>query len=179
MKKLLFTSIIALLTACSEADQGKHNACQYVREQIPNQADNIKSVEVVGEDSLLSDIILAFEQGRFAKAGNDYWQGNISREEYRKIIDEHDRILQDIFYSWAYSAVTNDSLRGIRKYDSCWRKVYTVRVTMKSGDTHEPRVMMDNDGITPYIIEKDMEMKLEEYQRHINQANEDCLFGKP
>jgi hypothetical protein len=56
-----------------------------------------------------------------------------------------------------------------------WRKVYKVLVTMKSGDTKEPRVLMDNDGITPKMLEMDFGKQLEEYEREIMQANEDCF----
>lgn len=44
-----------------------------------------------------------------------------------------------------------------------WRKVYTIRVTMKSGSTKEPRVLMDQDGITPRCMEKEFEKELKDY----------------
>ena len=177
MKKVLMTMVVSAIVACSSSPygQGGENACLYVKEQVSGLRDDIAKVEVMGEDSLLSDIVLSFERGSFAKAGVDFWDGNISREEYQKIIDERAQLLQDIQNSWQFSMVVNDSLKQLSKYDGMWRKVYKVLVTMKSGDTKEPRVLMDNDGITPRMLEMDFGRQLEEYQRDILQANEDCL----
>ena len=184
MKKKVFIGLVGLmgLIGCVDGGmkygKGGENAIQFVKEQVPGLRDDIASVEVIEEDSLLSDIALAHDAARFAMAGADFWQGNISREEYQRIIDERERLLYDIEYSWRFPLVVNDSLKKLSKFENQWRKVYKVLVTMKSGDTREPRVLMDGDGITPTMLERDFEMQLEEYHREILQANEDCLFGK-
>ena len=184
MKKVLL-SITALLViaGCGEGNgsnygKGGENACQFVREQIPNQAENIASINVVGEDSVLSDIILSFNQVKIAKAGSDFWKGTLSREDYLKIIDEESQVLYDIKMSWIAPDVAGDSLRKLDKYNSSWRKAYVVKVTMKSGDTKEPRVLMDMDGLTPRLLEMDFIKSLDEYDRKIKQATEDCIFGR-
>ena len=184
MKKVLL-SITALLViaGCGEGNGSKYgkggeNACQYVREQIPNQTENIASINVVGEDSVLTDNILAFNQVKFAKAGSDFWKGTLSREDYQKIIDEESQVLYDIKMSWIAPDVAGDSLRKLDKYNSSWRKAYVVKVTMKSGDTKEPRVLMDMDGLTPRLLEMDFIKSLDEYDRKIKQATEDCIFGR-
>ena len=43
---------------------------------------------------------------------------------------------------------------------------------MKSGTTKEPRVMMDNDGITPRMIERDMENAIRDFTNKILDAQE-------
>ena len=171
------TMAVAVVVACSSSPygQGGENACQFVKEQVPGLREDIAKVEVVGEDSLLSDIALTFSRGSFAKAGVDFWEGNISPDEYQKIIDERAQLLRDIQDSWQFPLVVNDSLKTLSKFDGMWRKVYKVIVTMKSGDTKEPRVLMDNDGITPRMLEMDFGKQLEEYEREIMQANEDCF----
>lgn len=183
----IFIIVMMIITSCKQVKESSHhddfgkggeNAIQFVREQVPSQIENIAKMEVIEEDSLLSDIALVFERVRFAKAGADFWEGKISREDYRRIIDERAQLLQDIQYSWQFPTVINDSLKGMGKFNGMWRKVYKVRVTMKSGVTREPRVMMDEDGVTPRIIERDFEKELDEYQREILQANEDCIFGR-
>ena len=146
-----------------------------MKEQVPGLRDDIAKVEVIREDSLLSDIALTFSRGSFAKAGVDFWEGNISPDEYQKIIDERAQLLRDIQDSWQFPLVVNDSMKTLSKFDGMWRKVYKVLVTMKSGDTKEPRVLMDNDGITPRMLEMDFGKQLEEYEREIMQANEDCF----
>ena len=179
MKKVILMMMMAVAGCTSSPyGQGGENACQFVKEQVPGLRDNIAKMEVIAEDSLLSDIALAFSRGSFAKAGVDFLEGNISRENYQKIIDERAQLLQDIQDSWQFSMVVNDSLRRLSKYDDMWRKVYKVLVTMKSGDTKEPRVLMDNDGITPRMIEMDFGRQLEDYQRDILQANDDCILKK-
>lgn len=181
MKKM-FLFIAVLFVSCnaeqSKYGQGGHNACQFVKEQVPQLRDDIQSVKVIEEDSLLTDMILAFDQVRFAKAGLDFLDGNLSRDNYQKIVNEEALILYDIKSSWAYPMVVNDSLKKLSKYDDCWRKVYTICVTMKSGTTKEPRVLMENDGITPRALEMDFIRSLDDYDKNIKQATEDCLFGR-
>ena len=179
MKKMILMMMMAVAGCTSSPyGQGGENACQFVKEQVPGLRDNIAKMEVIAEDSLLSDIALAFSRGSFAQAGVDFLEGNISRENYQKIIDERAQLLQDIQDSWQFSMVVNDSLRRLSKYDDMWRKVYKVLVTMKSGDTKEPRVLMDNDGITPRMLEMDFGRQLEDYQRDILQANDDCILKR-
>lgn len=171
---------MTLLTiiSCGKYGEGGRNACQFVKEQVPGLRDDIKNVEVIAEDSLLSDMMLAFGQPEFAKAGTDFWEGTISRDDYARIIDSTTLVLQDVANSWQYSNVVNDSLRRLKKYEDEWRKVYTVRVTMKSGVTRDARVLMDRDGRTPRTLENDFMKKLEEYQQIILEADKDCHFGQ-
>lgn len=183
MKKvLLLIALMVTISSCNtdqmKYGQGGKNACQYVKEQVPQLRDDIQSIEVIEEDSLLTDRILAFDQVKFARAGADFWEGSLSREEYQKIIDEASLTLYDIRSSWVTPLAVNDSLKKLSKYDDCWRKVYTIRITMKSGTTKEPRVLMENDGITPRALEMDFIRSLDDYDRNIKQATEDCLFGR-
>lgn len=171
MKRLLTLFIVSLLIACQQQpfDQGKQNAIQYVNEQFPLYRDDIASVEVIKTDTLLSDIALIFEMTKFAKAGTEFLQNNISRGEYQNIIDERESLINDINNSWSYKSV-NDSLKRLTKFDGMWRRVYTIRITMKSSDVKEQRIMMENDGIKPYIIESKFIQQLEEYERKIAHA---------
>ena len=180
-KVLLSISALLVIAGCGEGNSNKYgkggeNACQYIREQIPNQAENIASINVVGEDSVLTDI--TFNQVKFAKAGSEFWKGKLSTEGYQKIIDEEYQVLYDIKMSWIAPDVVGDSLRKLDKYNGYWRKAYVVKVTMKSGVTKEPRVLMDTDGLTPRLLEKDFVKSLDEYDQKIKQATEDCIFGR-
>lgn len=180
MKKILIFALAAVMVVgCSagkqggqaaETDKGAENACQFVKEQVPELREDIESVEVIETDTLLSDIILSFERIRFAEATTKFIDEEISRNEFEKIIQDRELILKDIGYSWDFGIVVNDSLRKLEKYESCWRKVYKVKVTMKSGTTREPRVLMDNDGITPRMLETKFGRELEEYYEDIERA---------
>lgn len=180
MKKVLFTFLALLLISCNTGQmkygQGGRNACQFVKEQVPGMREDIQSVEVVKEDSLMGDIGITFAKTTLAKSCVDFMEGRLSKEKFTKVIDSLSNVGTDIYYSWKYSTVVNDSLKFLPKYTHLWRKVYTIRVTMKSGITKEPRVLMDQDGTTPRMIEKDMEKDIEEFTKKILEAQEMTWF---
>lgn len=119
-------SLLILLSGCvGKFGVGGDNAAQYIKEKLVLQSDNIKSIETIEEDSLMTDLGLYFRD------------------------DNKPLLKSDIIHSWIYGIVVNDSLRKLEKYDGMWRKVFTVCVTMKSGKTHRVRVLMDEDGTTP------------------------------
>lgn len=178
MKKAFLFIIAAMLIGCQGGNgfgQGGKNAAQYVKEQVPNQADNIASIETIAEDSLLCDMGFSFAEMQLSKKGLELMQGTIKAEEYEALIDSISHAATDITYSWQFSDVVNDSLMKLPQYEFLWRKAYTVRVTMKSGDTREPRVLMDNDGITPRMMEVDMQKAIEDHTKRILEAQETLI----
>ena len=179
MKKVLLIVIAAILVGCqgvgNKFGQGGKNAAQYVREQVPEQADNIASIETIYEDSLLCDIGFSFAEIQLSKKSLELMQGTIKPAEYETLIDSISQAATDITYSWQFSDVVNDSLMKLPQYDGLWRKAYTVRVTMKSGDTREIRVLMDNDGITPRMMERDMQKAIEDHNKRILEAQETLI----
>lgn len=147
MRNFLFLlAAIAAVSCSGKFGAGGENAAQFVREQFGGNSDNIASIEPIFEDSLLGDTPLLF---------------------YQTPVDERIEILQDVQNSWFYGIVVNDSLKSLDKYDGAWRKVYTVCVTMKSGAKNEVRVLMDGDGVTPRMLERDFNALLGNYQREI------------
>jgi len=163
MKKVLFSIAILMMsmTACNNSPYGEggYNACQFVKEQVPELRNDIVSVEVIAEDSLLSDIGLTFASGRAAKIKNAYNEGRISYNEMDRVLDSCKAELMAVEQSWKYGTVS----KRIKKYKNQWRKVYTVKVMMKSGIIKTPRVLMEQDGLTPQKIESDFMINLMEY----------------
>ena len=176
----MITMLATVLTACDSEKmkygQGGRNACQYVREQIPEQAENIERVEVIDEDSLLGVEYLVTGDVAVCEAETDYYKGRISRQRLDAIIDSVARSLQDVQESWTVGIVVNDSLRRLEKYRSHWRQVYTVQVTMKSGVTKYPRVLMDRNGPTPYCMEKDVERAIAEHTQTLTEAIRNIIY---
>ncbi len=176
MKKYLVIAFLLVLTGCNQTQmkygQGGKNACQFVKEQVPGLRDDIQDVEVIAEDSLLCDLGMTFGDLTLSKQGAAFLKGEISKEELRATIDSVAKAATDVEYSWRFSNVVNDSLKQLSKYDGMWRKVYTIKVTMKSGTTKEPRVLMDTDGQTPRMMERDMEKAIEEHTKHILEVQE-------
>lgn len=181
MKKLLLFVAVMLVASCSQVankyGQGGKNAVQYVKEQVPGLRDDIESIEVIGEDSLLCDIGLTFGNLQMLRAEGDFYEGKISRARLDAIIDSVAKAITDVEFSWKFSNVINDSLRKLTKYDHQWRKVYQIRVTMKSGDVKEPRVLMDQDGITPRCLEKDFEKTLQKYTDDMMGVTNRLIYG--
>ncbi len=154
MKKAL-TILLALAIISCTGNQGERNACQFVRENAGLLADNIKSVEVIGQDSA---IILIFEKALLATRWADFLElastGEFGGEDvstYKDFLDSMMQKYSDAVLSWDGSFLVADSVR--HKYD--WRQVYTVKVTMQSGSTKTTRVLMDRDRITPRLLERD------------------------
>lgn len=174
MKKVIFLLMATVIVACSDNKYGVggRNACQFVKEQVPGLRDDIASVEVIEEDSLLSDFGMIFGSTLLAKSCAEFQEGKLSKDVFRNIIDSLAHDATDVTYSWQFSNVINDSLKTLKRYDGQWRKVYKVRVTMKSGDMKEPRVMMDNDGITPRMMERDIEKSIEDFTNKILSAQQ-------
>jgi hypothetical protein len=173
MKKIVTITIMLLVVvSCqqSEFGRGGMNAEQFVKENALLLRDDIASFRTVREDSLLSDIALSFGRTQLIQAGTNFLEGTISRDDYMKVINERTLLLKDIQDCWQFPAVVGDSLRRLSKYNGMWRKAYTVEVTMKSGVTKSPRVLMDSDGTTPRMMERDMMKVLDEYDRQIAKA---------
>ena len=181
--KQVFLSFLVIfcIASCNteqlEYGQGGRNACQFVKEQAPELRDDIQDIEVIAEDSLLTTVGLTMESPRLAKAESDYYAGTITESQFEEVISDFAKMSNDIENSWRFGSVVNDSLHQLKKYEYMWRKVYTVRVTMKSGATKEPRVLMENDGVTPRCIEKDFEKELREYVDQMMDVINRKLYG--
>lgn len=171
MKKYSLVAILFILIGCSQTPSkyglGGRNACQFIKEQVQECHDDIQDIEVVAEDSLLCDLGMTFGDITLSKQGSAFLNGEISKEELSATIDSIAMAATDVENSWRFSNIVNDSLKMLSKYDGIWRKVYTIRINMKSGTTKDFRVLMDTDGITPRMIERDMEKAIEEHTKHI------------
>ena len=178
MKKVLFLLLMCVVVGCTtdmKYGQGGRNACQYVKEQVPGLRDDIASVEVIEEDSLLTDLYLDSGDLALHKGEVDYYENRISRQQLDSIIDSVGVALKDLEWSWTLGVV-NDSLKRLEKYRTQWRKVYKVQVTMKSGVTKYPRVMMDYDGVTPYCLEKDIEHSVQEHTNTLTSTIRNIIY---
>ena len=182
MKKAIIFFVVMTLLSCNDSvvskyGKGGQNAVQYLRERTLDVASEIESIEVTGVDTLLSDVLLTFGSVEFARAGADFWDDKISKEDYQENIDIFSQTVTDITNSWMYPMVVNDSLRKLSKYDGAWRVVFEITTTMKSTSTKTTRVLMDNDGITPRMTEKEFTLNMNEWTEKIVEAQRD-LYKK-
>ena len=171
MKKVLYFLLTLMLVSCNQTSsrfgQGGRNAVQFVKEQLPDVAQNAESIEVTGEDSLLCDIGLMFGINDIDKALDRYNDGEITLKEAMAVRDSVMHDGADVEDSWKFGSIVTDSLKQLSKYEGQWRKVYTVTIKMKSQTTNEVRVMMDNDGTTPRFTDKQFSDRLYELCRRI------------
>lgn len=175
MKKVFTIIFAAMVIGCQGGGgfgQGGKNAAQYVKEQVPIQADNIASIETIAEDTLMSDMGFEFAEMELSKKGTELINGTIKVDDYISVMDSVSNAVTDVVFSWQFGKVANDSLKSLPKYDGIWRKVYTVRLTMKSSDTKEYRVLMDDDGITPRMMESDMIQSVEDHKRNLKELQD-------
>lgn len=168
MKKVMLLIMAVAIIACGETDQGRKNACQYVREQMPEQLVNIKSVEVVKVDSVISPFTISLGTSEIHSMRSDYYGGGIAIEEWRAYSDSMLSIGLDAERSWIMLKEWNDSLKMLSKYTELWRKAYLVEVTMKSGAIKQYRVCMNEDGITPFMTFEQFKPKLDEFLKALN-----------
>ncbi len=179
MKKLLlFLTIITLISCVPE---GEKNAIQYIREKIHESnkysIDDVQSIDVVGTDSAITVVDMSILFGEIYRLGTGYLQGKVNRETYGKALTNANEMLYDIYCSFDRGMVVNDSLKKLVKYKDMWRKVYTVRITNKSKTYKFVRVMMDRDGVTPFMTEAEFGSELQKYQDEIQNAQENMLYN--
>lgn len=154
-------TILSLIICCdknvnNQYGQSGNNAIQYVKENSEVKSDVIESIEITQVDSLLSDDIL---DERAFKEKADIFYKTDNKEEFGKTVDEVATQVRDLYSSWRYGE-RNDSLRKLSKYQDAWRLVYTVTITTKSTAQHNIRVLMDKDGITPQMTEKEFKERM-------------------
>lgn len=161
MRKFYFLMAALAVFSCSgKYGKGGDNAAQFVREQVPGLRADIERIEVVGVDTLLSDVGLMFASNRASSAKMAFYAGRLSYDEVDFVLDSCAAELLHVNNSWRYGVTP----KGDGKYASQLRIVYTIRVTMKSGQVKEPRVLMEADGVTPRMLERDFETELLNYQ---------------
>lgn len=172
MKRIVTITIALMMVSCNNSNFGRggSNAEQFVRENAVMLRDDIASIETIREDSVLGDTGIGFQTMKLLEAGTNYLQGNITRDEYAQIINEATLLMKDIQDCWDSPTSVGDSLRRSGKYDGMWRKAYTVEVTMKSSIKKTHVVLMDKDGTTPRMTEREFASDIDKFSRDISRA---------
>lgn len=118
--KRIMTIIIAasfFMFGCSndgiKYGQGGVNAIQFVKEQVPELGNDIDEIEVIGEDSLLSDLGLTFASIRAASIKAAYFEDRVSYGEMERVLDSCKAELMAVEQSWKYGTVS----KRIKKYE--------------------------------------------------------------
>lgn len=167
-KVLLFIALLALVS-CSEKnqkhDQGGENACQYIREKFPELREDIQSVDVVYDDSVM---VLLYKTLDIYEEQHKCFDNKITIKQLRAYRDSMQNIYFDVMRSWVMDKKDNDSLRHLSKYKGLWRKAYLIEVTMKSSKTSQYRVSMDEDGTTPSMTSDEFYKSSESFYKALD-----------
>ncbi len=164
MKNILLLGVIIMtLFVCCGKNQGNKygrggtNACQFAIEKAGIQSEIIKSVDITYVDSLLTDDVL--DEKKLKEKSYACYEKKISEKEFDKIKQEEETKMRDLFLSWKFKE-KNDSLKKLAKYQGALKLVYTVTITTKSTAQQNYRVLMNEDGITPLMTEKEFKEKM-------------------
>ena len=170
-----------LLAACDKPDtpyygKGGENAAQYIREQYPSIAHNARSVRAVARDTVLSVTRLSLDMARFAICKADFTAGKISARRYQEMLEEKMQEINDVRLSWDLGGDSNDSLMRLEKYRHGWQVAYTVEAKMKGGLKMTFRVLMENNGTTPYMTGDKVDKEIHRYADEAGKAYQ-TLYG--
>lgn len=178
MKQLLLLALSAIVIVACNTEQNKYglggrNACQFVKEQVPELREEIEKIEVIEEDSIICDIGLVRGMQRLNQVESLYYQNRVTRKDLEFVADSLNLELTFVENCWKSGVPKTYG----NKFDGQWRKVYTIRVTMKSGVTKEPRVLMEQNGITPRMLESDFEKWLQNYASDLMGVYRLLIYG--
>jgi hypothetical protein len=152
MKKVTFIMIMlmTIMSCGSKFGEGGDNAAQYVREQMPELANDAVSVEVVNTDTVnVYDISTLTKELEMKEIDADL--KNITFKELREFADSIDKMSEP-------------------------RLMYVVEITAKSSKKTEVKVIMEKDGTTPYML---YDKYLEIYQPFLERLlNDEVVIGE-
>ena len=174
MKKVLLL-IVAVLAMVSCGDQPKTESepevAHYVRITLHNNGiadDAIESITISEEtEDMVSPALFGFLNTKIDNGTDQYSKGEITGDSLDNIIDICAQIADDVLNSLNGEPKQKEELRAV--YND-WRKVYTVTVTMKSGTVENCRVITEEDGETPYCLEKDFYYEFDKLKEKLTNA---------
>lgn len=128
MKKVILMIVVVAIVACSSSPYGLggDHAAQYVREQVPEMIANAASVNPTGIDSTMVYDVVRLSQELDDK-NTDVELGIATENELTEFADSIGRLGEV-------------------------RIVYIVTITAKSSHKKEMKVVMEKDGVTPYML---------------------------
>lgn len=169
MRTIHLISIAILLMFCScENDLAKRNVKKFVEdaieESIALDASQVDKIEIEYEDSLMSPIVIGFTLNTILKAKSQYLAGSISRDSLYKVQMQCFDEWEAMYNSWN---VNPNLAKKDTLYNGELRRCYRATVTFKNGQTRNPRVLMDTDGITPSFIESKVQSEIDKLRREL------------
>lgn len=165
MKRFIFIATLLIsIISCSKFDEGGDNACQFVKEQLSLDFENVESIEptalfevaIINISERNEDIMKKYKEEK---------DGIISKEDLVSFYNRLNNEVEAANDSW--SGLQEDKQKAIDAGVTAIRRVYNVAITMKSKKKTNVNVIMEDDKVTPYMLEKDYNDRLWEFQKEI------------
>lgn len=171
MKKIFIFAVTALMAVgCSKPSEYGHSgqrACDYVEDVIVKSGFEVKKVEIIEVDTLLSPAFLEDMDLEFRTNNAKYMSGGISAEEYKAYLMDYMKDTYKIM-PFMLSKSANDSLKNQEKYKPYFRRVYKIEATTSSKMNPKQTfyIMTDINGEPEYTEDE----ALHEAEQHRNEA---------
>ena len=165
MKQCIFIATLLIsIISCSKFDEGGDNACQFVKEQLSLDFENVESSEptAIFEVAIIN---ISERNEDIMKKYKEEKDGIISKEDLVSFYNRLNNEVEAANDSW--SGLQEDKQKAIDAGVTAIRRVYNVAITMKSKKKTNVNVIMEDDKVTPYMLEKDYIDRLWEFQKEI------------
>ena len=165
MKQCIFIATLLIsMISCSKFDEGGDNACQFVKEQLSLDFENVESSEptAIFEVAIIN---ISERNEDIMKKYKEEKDGIISKEDLVSFYNRLNNEVEAANDSW--SGLQEDKQKAIDAGVTAIRRVYNVAITMKSKKKTNVNVIMEDDKVTPYMLEKDYIDRLWEFQKEI------------
>lgn len=164
MKKvfLLLSSVIFGLMACADQyGEGGKNAASFVMEQMKGDTEGAESVLPTAENMLP----IVDYKGRTQQIRDSfYFHNELVTEE---VVNFGEWLTAESSISEMAWKGDTSAISEIKEYGTEIRKVYTVTITMPSQKKTDIRVIMEPDGITPFMLESEYMKPQKEYRDYL------------
>lgn len=155
MKKVLITMVMAAIVGCSsspqavELSQTEKDVIEFARQHVSKMVQD-KDATIEGVDTLLYDDSPYLNDEKWDSVITSYSKGKTTNKELSAYISNRTEHVAAIYTSWRRYLHDNEQLKGEKKYEEYWHKIYRVSF---GGSTI--RIIMDSSGEKPIETEDD------------------------
>ena len=156
MKKVLFLFLMIAMVSCNNQPDGGRNAAEFVKEQIPK----FELAEIIEPTNMIE--VGVIDTDYFLESINEKRSPSNRDKNWLKFYDRLNTQYMMAEKTWEGN---QKYIELAHRVDVEFRKVYTISITMPSQTKDSVRVIMQADGITPWMIEEVYLMKLRIYKK--------------
>lgn len=166
MKKVLFLFLTITLVSCNNQPDGGRNAAEFVKEQMPKfeRAESIEPTNMIEVGVIDTDYFLESIKEKRTPGNRD--------KNWFKFYDRLNTQYMMAQNTWDGN---KKYIELAHRVDVEFRRMYTLSITMPSQTKDSVRVIMQSDGITPWMTEEVYLMKLRIYKKVLDECYWEAL----